>query len=308
MRRVLVALLLALPPAAAAAEAATGAGFELRMSRDTDGFEASRMRALGLTRHENPWRFDGVAVQQTRYAQAGYRERGSGLLFVHRDQRRDTLAGLDLEAGAVQVAGRTRVVGEATLRFATRLDAPSYEIVAAADWVETRRSLERGITYRLAGAGAEVPFDPRFSATAFAAWQDLSDGNARAHWRGRLIWLASDSQGITAQLRYRGFRSRREDVDGAYFNPGRYSQVLVVAALRQRRGGWTWRAEAGAGRETVDGTRRPAGMAELHAEGPLAASVRLAFRAGYLRSAGSIVDDPDYAWRYAAVTLVVPLD
>lgn len=283
-------------------------GIELQLTRDTDGFEASRMRALGLARYENPWRFDGVAVQETRYREGAFRARGRGVLFQHRDQHRDTLAGLQLEAGAVRVGGRTRVVGEATLRLASSIDAPSYELVAARDWVETRRALERGITHALVGAGVEWPFNPHFSATAFAAHQEFSDGNGRDHWRGRLIWLVSEQHGLTAQLRYRGFSSERDDVAGTYFNPARYRQVLAVASVRRRQGHWAWRAEAGLGREHVDGRARPAGMAELRAEGAIAGPVRMELRAGYQRSAGSIVDDPDYSWRYAVVTLKVPLD
>ena len=302
-----VLLCLALPGRVFAAE--PGAlGIELQMTRDTDGFEASRMRALGMARYENPWRFDGVAVQETRYSERAFRARGRGVLFQHRDQRRDTLAGLQLEAGAVRVGTRTRAVGEATLRLAPGLEAPSYELVASRDWVETRRALERGITHALVGAGVEWPFNPRFSATGFVAQQGFSDGNERRHWRGRLIWLVSEPHGLTAQLRYRGFRSALEDVDGAYFNPGHYRQVLAVASVRRRQGHWVWRAEAGFGREHVDGQTRPAGMAELRAEGAIAGPARIELRAGYLRSAGSIVEDPDYAWRYAAVTLRVPLD
>jgi len=122
-----------------------------------------------------------------------------------------------------------------------------------------------------------------------------------------VIARVSEAHGLTAQLRYRGYDSRREDVDGAYFNPGRYRQALAVLAMRKRIEGWTLRAEAGSGREWVDGRERPAHAAQLQLEGRLEGGARVAVRASWLRSAGSIVDDPDYAWRYAGIVLTVPL-
>lgn len=291
----------------AADEDRLATGIDLRLSRDTEGFEAHRVRVLGLTSYENPWKYYGVELQSARYRQEGYRESGEGVLVTFRDQRRDTLAGVVGDIGLTRVAGHLRPVGEVTLRLATSLQAPSYELVAAADLVETRRALERGIAYGLGGASVEVPLSPRFTATAFVAGQGFSDGNARAHLRARLIWLASETHGVTLQARYRGYRSRDEDVGGAYFNPESYQQWLAVMALRKRVDGWTYAAEAGAGREYFAGTSRPAHVAELRAEGPLAGDIRLILRAGYSRSAG-YSGDPGYAWRYLGATVVVPLD
>jgi hypothetical protein len=275
------------------------------VARDTDEFHTYRARVGGLYPYGNQWSYAGAIAQSTRYSQEGFRKDVAGILAVYKDQRRDTLAGLDVEAGVVRVAGHLRPIGDATWRM-TPASGTAIDLIAAADLVETPKALERGIGYTFAAAGIEQQFGPRVTATGLAGWQSFSDGNARTHLRARLIWLAIPEHGATLQLRYRRYSTRDSDVGGAYFNPDDYQQWLAVAAIRKRHAAWTFTGALGAGQERSTGEgSRPSYLAEARAEGPLTADVRLVLRAGYYRSAG-FIDSPDYAYRLIGASLVIP--
>jgi hypothetical protein len=281
------------------------AGGDILATSDTEGLRSLRVRALALT-YANPWSYAGAEVQSTRYAQGDSRIDVPAVLGVYRDQRRDTLAGVDVEAGVARVSGHLRPIGEAGLRLSRDLSS-ALDLTASADVVDTPRALERGIGYTFLAAGGEHALGGRFTVAGLAGWQAFSDGNARTHLRARLIWLAVPEEGITLQLRARQYASREEDVEGAYFNPQDYRQWLGVAAIRKRHAGWTFSAALGAGQERSSGLAwRPSYLAEARAEGPIAGDARLVLRAGYNRSAG-FVDNPEYAYRYVGANLVIPL-
>ena len=278
---------------------------DISFASDTDGFRVTRSRIGALSSYANPWSYAGAVMQSTRYAENGFRKDGNAVLGVYRDQRRDTLAGVDIEAGVVRVAGRLRPTGEMTLRMTTTLGS-AIEMNASADLVETRKALNRAIGYTFFAAAADHQFGERFTLTALAGWQHFSDGNSRSHLRARLIWLALPDAGVTLQLRYRQYWSRDADVDGAYFNPLAYRQLLAVAAIRKRYDGWIYGGAIGAGQEFSTGSgTRPSYLAELRGDGPIAGDARLVLRAGYYRSAG-YADSPDYAYQRAGATLVLP--
>lgn len=289
----------------AAAEDAPVALADAIFTSDSDGFHAIRARVGGLYPYANPWRYAGAATQDTRYAQGSFRKDVPGVLGLYRDQRRDTLAGIDIEAGVVRVSGHLRPVGDATWRLFPVPDT-AVDLIASADLVETPQALDRGIGYTFAAVGIEHALSERFTATGLAGWQSFSDGNSRLHLRARLIFLAVPEAGITLQLRYRQYGSRQSDVGGAYFDPDEYRQWLGVAALRKRYAGWILSGAAGAGRESSTGAAsHPSYLAEARAEGPLAGDARVILRAGYYRSAG-FIDAPDYAYRLVGATLVLP--
>jgi hypothetical protein len=275
------------------------------VANDSDGFHAFRARTGGFYPYANPWSHSGAAVQSTRFTQGEFSKDVAGVLGLYRDQRRDSLAGVEVEAGVVRVSGHLRPIGDATWRL-TPLPGTAVDLTASADPVETPKALDRGIGYTFLAAGVEQQFGKRFTATGLAGWQSFSDGNSRAHLRARLIWLAVPEQGITLQLRYRQYSTHDADVGGAYFNPDDYRQWLGVAAIRKRYAGWVFSGGLGAGQERSTGDGLHASyIAEARGEGPIAGDVRLALRAGYYRSAG-FIDSPNYAYRFVGATLVLP--
>ena len=278
---------------------------DISTSSDTDGFHSLRLRLGALPSYENTWSHSGAVVQSTRYWHGEFRKDVAAVLGIYRDQRRDTLAGIDVEAGVARVSGHLRPVGEMTLRLSTSLST-AVDLNVSADLVETPRALERGISYTFVAASLEQRLSERFTFTGLAGWQQFTDGNSRPHLRARLIWLAVPDAGITLQLRYRQYWSREPDADGAYFNPQDYRQWLGVVAIRKRYAGWIYSGAVGAGKENSTGAgSHPASLAEARAEGPLGPDARLVLRAAYSRSAG-FFDSPDYANRQIGASLVVP--
>lgn len=307
MNRLLLIALLAWAGTAVAQEPPVPAALTgLDMSSDTDGFRAARARVAGLYPYENRWRYAGAAAQSTRYSQGDLRQDVAGFLGIYKDQRRDTLAGVDIEAGVARVSGHLRPIGDASWRL-TPAPATAVDLIVSADLVETRAALDRAIGYTFAAAGVEHQFGPRLTATALAGWQSFSDGNSRLHGRARLIWLAVPEHGVTAQLRYRQYNTREDDVGGAYFNPSRHQQWLGVAAIRKRHAGWTFSGALGAGQQQSAGDGwQPSYLAEARAEGPLFGEARLVVRAGYERAQGFIASD-NYAYRSFGISVVAPL-
>jgi len=277
----------------------------LDIASDTDGFHATRVRAGGLYPYASWLDYLGVAAQTTHYSQAGWSRDVGGVVGVWRKQDPATRAGIDAEAGLVQVAGRTRGVGDATWSLRATPDT-GIELIAAGDLVATRKAIERAIGYGFFAASIEQTFAERFTAIALAGYQSFTDGNDRVHWRGRLIWQVAPDYGLNVQLRWRQYESRKDDVEGAYFNPDRYRQWQVAAGMRRRVASWIWTGSLGAGRETIDGTdTHPVRVAEIRGEGALGDRARLALYALYSRSTG-YVDAPDYSYRQVGVTLIYP--
>ena len=296
-----LALLLALN-AHAEAPAALG---NFDVSSDTDGFHAARTRIGGLYPYGSYVDHFGVAVQTTRYSQSDWSRNVAGVVGLWRNQDPKTLAGINAEAGVVQVAGHTRGVGDVT--WGLRLEPDTgVELIAAGDLVGTQKAIERAIAYGFFAASVEHTFAERFTAIGLAGYQSFTDGNDRVHLRARLIWQAVPEYGVNVQLRWRQYESRKDDVDGAYFNPERYRQWQAALGMRRRFGSWVWIGSLGAGRETINGTdTHPVRVAEVRGEGALTDRLRLALYALYSRSTG-YVDSPDYSYRQAGITLIYP--
>lgn len=213
--------------------------------------------------------------------------------------------GIKAEAGFLQVAGRTRVVGDASWR-AEPISSTALSLVAAGDLVGTQAAIDRGIAYGFVGGSAERALAGRFTANGLAGYQTFTDGNERLHMRARLSWQAPPDYGLTAQLRWRQYESRDDAFETAYFNPDRYSQWTGALDMRRELRGWTVAGAVGAGIETIDGTERhPVRTAELRAEGRAIEKLHVTLYARYNRA----VDDndfPDTSFRQAGVTLRYP--
>ena len=287
------------------ARAQTAALGDVTVSGDADRFDSLRLRTGAFLRYESPYRYIGIAAQGTHYAQSGWNRDAPAILFLWRNQRRDTLAGTLAEGGVVRVAGRNRLIGDATwsLRPSPR---SGFEILAAGDLVETRRALDRATAYTFFGVSAERELTPRFTAIGLAAYQRFTDGNERPHLRGRLIWLLVPEQGISAQVRWRQFQSQSLEERAVYFNPRRYHQWDAGMVVRKRHAGWFWSGTVAAGREEIDGSiGRTTGVVELRTEGTLQRGVHIVLHAAYNRSAGFAITER-YWYRQAGVTVTVP--
>ena len=289
--------------AAGASQAAALANADV--SSDTDGFHTERVRAAALWSYASWLDYAGIAIQNTRYAQDHWSRDAAGVVGLWRRQDAATLAGIVAEGGVTQVAGHTRVIGDADWSFRPAKDT-GVELMAAGDVVGTEKAIERGIAYGFYAASVERRLADRLTGIALAGYQSFTDGNGRTHLRARLIWQALPDQGVNIELRWRGYRSEQNDVGGAYFNPDRYRQWQGVGALRRHVGSWTISGALGAGEETVNGTEtHPVRTAELRAEGGLPRGMHVAVHAVYNRSTGYVAS-PDYAWREGGVTLIVP--
>jgi hypothetical protein len=304
MRPALLAAFLA-TLAIGGAQAQTAIIGDVRAASDADHFGALRFRTGVLGGYASPFRYAGVAVQTTHYSQSGWQRDAPAVLFLWRNQQRQTLAGTLAEGGVVRVAGRTRAIGEATwsLRAGART---GFELLAASDLVETRRALERATAYTFLGASAERQWSKRFTAIGLGGHQRFTDGNARVHFRARLIWMLVPEHGISAQFRFRQFQSKQLDAGADYFNPRRYREWQGGLAIRKRHAQWTWSGTVAAGREEIDGNAaKGTVLADLRTEGPLGGT-RLVLNASYNRATGFGIAD-GYWYRVVGVSVVVPI-
>lgn len=278
---------------------------DITASGDAGHFDALRLRTGALLSYESPFQYAGVAAQTTSYEQSGWHRDAPAALALWRNQKRDTLAGTIGEAGITRIGRRTRVIGDATwsLRPAAHT---GIELLAAGDLVETQRALDRATAYTLLGISAEQQLSKHLTVIGLAGYQHFTDRNARMHLRGRVIWLLVPAQGITAQARWRQYQSNETDVDGAYFNPGRYRELQVAVAIRKRYAGWLWSGTLAAGRERIDGdVEHPTTLAELRTEGTIGKGTRLALHASYNRAAGFALADR-YWYRSIGASVIVP--
>jgi hypothetical protein len=289
-----------------AARADVGALSSVSGTGDSERFYSYRVRGGAVFDYRSYLRYYGLTAQNTHYAQGGWHKDGQGLIGVWRRQDRTTLAGINAEGGVVQVAGRTRVVGDATWSFRPQ-SSTGLELIAAGDLVETPGAIDRAIAYGFYGASIEQQITKRLSAIGLVAYQPFTDGNERVHLRGRLIWDLIPDYGLTAQVRWRQYRSSEGDLAHPYFNPNQYRQWQAALAMRKRlSGGWIWSSTLAAGQETINNDRtQPTTLIELRAEGPIARNARLALTALYTRSTGYI-DAPHYWYAQLGLTLIVP--
>ena len=270
---------------------------------DRDGVHVSEVRLGGvhacgayldaLGYGARPTDDDGVAAS-----------RGGAAPSISRS--RDTAASaIRAETGFLEVAGRTRLVGNATWR-AEPVAQTTLALVAAGDLVAAQPAIDRGIAYGFVGGSATRPIAERITASGVAGYQTFTDGNERLDMRARLTWQAVPQLGLDAQLRWRQFESRDDLGDPTYFNPDRYAQWTGVIDVHRQVRGWTIAGMVGAGVETIDGTERHSvRTAELRATGAIVENVHVTVYARYNRSADD-ADVPETSFVQAGVTLRHP--
>jgi hypothetical protein len=278
---------------------------DVQSSSDADHFDTLRLRTGVLFGVESPFYYAGVAVQNTHYARAEWDRDAQAIVAMWRRQRPDTLAGSVGEVGLVRVAGRKRLIGDATWSLQPNART-GIELLAAGDLVETQKALEQATAYTFFGVSAERQLSERFTIIGLAGYQHFTDDNSRVHLRGRLVWLLVPEHGISAQLRVRRFDTGQLDVDDAYFNPESYNEWQAAVAMRKRYAGWMWSGTVAAGREDIAGSGQNAtALAELRAEGAIGKDIRIVLHASYNRSAG-FVDADGYWYRSFGAMVIVP--
>lgn len=291
---------------AAHAQAQTAAVGDISIASDREHFDALRVRAGAFFDYGSPFDYAGVAAQTSHYTRSAWHRDAPAVLFLWRRQQRDTLAGTIAEGGVVRIAGRTRLIGDATWSLRPR-ERTGIELIASGDLVETQPALDRAIAYQFLAISGERQLSSRVTLIGLAGYQHFTDANARVHLRGRLIWRMIPKQGISAQLRWRQYTSKDLDVGGAYFNPERYREWQAGLAMRKRYAGWIWSGTLAAGRENITGvSEHSTALADVRAEGTLRKDVNVVVHASYNRSAGFAAAE-GYWYRVVGVTLMVPI-
>jgi hypothetical protein len=283
--------------------AAAGAGFDV--SSDSDGLRAQRASATGYTRFEHAERYTGLRLEYARYRQGDWERAAHSVAVVHSDADPRTLAGLKLSAGLSRVGDRSLVTADGD--WSREMGGGiRIEVFLDREWVDTARALEDGIHFDFAGASADKSFGDRLTIVGLIAFQRFSDGNERAHRRGRAIFGLWPEAGLTLQARYRDYTSSLENAEGRYFNPKRYREALAVLALRRRLAErWRLSAEAGTGRQYVaDDSASPARVAAFAATRFFDGGAVVRLRASYYRSAN--YGGPDYRYRHLSVEAAAP--
>jgi hypothetical protein len=291
---------------AASEQRLRGAAGELMGTTDSDGFRSGRLGAGALIRHESAYDFAALGGMLTRYRQGDWTADRTTLGGNVKNVERATGAGYAATGGVSEVGGRVRAVLDAS--WNVRL-APGtgIEVIGQRDFVETRAGLDIGATSNFAAVAVDHAATSRLTLIGLAGVQYYSDDNRRGHLRGRAIYSVMPEEGLSVQVRARGYDSTR--AGGAlYFNPDTYREADAGLRLRRSLGDWRVLAAAGAGREKFDGPRQPTSYFEARAERSFVGNTSLLFSYTYDRSSASDnAGGGSYRWQYFRTALVVPL-
>jgi hypothetical protein len=271
-------------------------GTEFFLTNDSDHFQSRRVSVEFFPAFENADRFLGFRLSDYQYRQDDWRRAGQKISFLARSIESRTGDGGALEAGVFQQGGHSLLTLDGSYRFSpTKITA--VEFLVTRDWVETPKSLDRGIDFSFVGAAVDQGLGDHLTLVGLLAQQYFSDGNRRDHGRLRLIYQPSLDLGLTLQARFRMYRSSHEDVDRAYFNPKNYSESMLAVAWRYRFQGWTAAVTAGLGNEKINhDLSQPTKLLDLSLQSPAKGSQVFRFNAGYSRS--TTFSGPSYQYRY----------
>jgi len=270
-------------------------GAEFFVTNDSDHFQSRRVSVEFFPAFENADRFLGFRLGDYQYQQDSWRRNGKKLSFLARSVQTRTADGGSMEAGVFEQGGHTLLTLDGSYRISPT-KSTAVEFLLTRDWVETPKSLDRGIDFTFVGAAVDQGLGDHVTLVGLLAQQYFSDGNRRDHGRLRLIYQPSLDLGLTLQLRYRTYRSSH-DVDRAYFNPKDYSESMFAIGWRHRFQGWTASVTAGLGNETINhDLSQPTRLLDISVQSPVRGSQVFRFGAGYSRS--TTFSGPSYQYRY----------
>jgi hypothetical protein len=271
-------------------------GPEFFLTSDSDSFQSRRVSVEFFPAFENADRYLGFRLGDYQYKQGNWQRAGKKVSFLARSVETKTTDGGAIEVGAFQQGGHTLLTLDGSYRLSPT-KSTAVEFLVTRDWVETPKSLDRGIDFSFVGVAVDQGLGSHVTLVGLAAQQYFSDGNRRDHGRLRLIYQPSLDLGLTLQARYRTYRSSHEDVDRAYFNPKNYSEAMLAVGWRQRFQGWTLAVTAGLGTETINHEfRQPTRLLDVNLQSPVRGSQVFRFGAGYSRS--TTFSGPSYQYRY----------
>ena len=307
MRQPAFAVLLALGSVSACAQAPTTTEVpasrgmaasvpDVFVSSDSEGF-TTRKVGMGLYPwYEHGERYTGLQVQRTRYSQSGWQAQGEAISWVHRAVNPRNALGYQVKVGIDQLDSRQLLTLDSSYHLALN-ETTTAEFLVHRERVETQSALDAGLSMTAGGAGLWHQVNERLNAGGILQVMRFSDGNTRTQVRLRGVYDLLPEQGITAQLRYRGYRASDTQVTRRYFNPGEFEDVMAAVGVRRQVAGWVVRGTLGLGRQRVDTDgSSPTQLAELSVTSPIAGAVFWRARAGYSRASG--LQGPDYRYRF----------
>lgn len=272
------------------AAAAQSAGTEFLVSSDSEGFEVQKISAEYFPAD--------IGIRATHY-RYGNEVTKDGQRVTAVGRAGDYANGYSFDLGVARQSNHTQVVGDASYR--KTFGVTGTEVFASRDWIETERALSAGTTATFVGAAVDQPVGQHLTLIGVVGHQDFTDGNRRNHWRARVVYQPWVDLGLTAQIRYRAYKSKSQAT--TYFNPVDYDEQGLALSYRKRVQGWVLQGTAGVGREHVNHVGKATRLLEISAQSP-AKGPYVQFRAGLNRSAG--IGGPNYLYRYAAGEIVIP--
>jgi hypothetical protein len=280
-----------------------GAGAAFFVSTDNEDFSTRRIAAEYLPRFRHGDALTGVRYTSHYFEQNAWSRRGHQLSLMHRNVDTATVTGWQLEGGIFQQNSHDLLTLDGSWRKLLA-ERTGLELMISRDWVETANALDEGIHYTFAGAALDQGIGQHVTVIGLLGRQEFSDDNFRNHARIRFIVQPDLDLGLTLQARYRAFRSGRDDVNGAYFNPENFHEALFAVGWRQRIEGWTLSSIAGTGRQKVSNSpHRPSHLLEIGLQSPASRAYSLRLRGGVSQSAS--FNGPDYRFRYLQAELII---
>lgn len=288
-------------------EGVRGAAVEALATTDTDHFRSTRLRAGVLVDYKTAYDFVAVGAGYTRYEQGDFAVDRYSLGAAVKKVERATGAGLVASGGLSEVGDHLRAFLDAT--WNKRLSqATGIELIGQREFVETRAALEAGTMTNFAAASVDHAATDRLTLIGLGGLQYFSDDNRRYHLRGRVIYVLVPEQGLSAQLRARGYETSRPG-GTLYFNPESYAQADIGLRLRRAFGAWRVLAAVGVGRENVDWSNEtPTRYLDARLERSFANNLALSLQYVVDHSASSdSATSGNYTWHYFRAVVVIPL-
>lgn len=277
----------------------------VELSRDTDDFRSESYSAGGGLYLNADNNVDRIAYRhsETHYSTPGFSTHGEG----------DSLFGARaFEFGHTEVSGeltrqRLDVSDDKWLGFVQAAAHPTEPVNVEARFernlVDSRASLEQGITYDALTLAADYQFTDRFNLAGVVGQLDFSDGNERPLYRAKANFLVSETYGLSMYVRGRQY-SNSDPYNGNYFAPEDFRDWLAGFGMRRRlpwvRG--TLSANIDWGRQDADGEVSPARTWLVRLESFRGPRWTYALTTGFSATAGAGGGD-DYEYRYTSASV-----